>query len=143
MNQALGTTWQEWKNPRELPPESGRRRREESQTNSPKSQRLVTSSSTEIEKLHADWWTARIARQTEIDKSIAAKAEFEFLYDKPYENKKCVRVAGPFTVESQVGGLARNRASRKRAAAPVYFRGPNRFNAQPASSVMPAKPTIK
>jgi adenine-specific DNA-methyltransferase len=51
-------------------------------------------------KLHADWWQARIARQTEIDKSIAAKAEFEYLYDKPYENKKCVRVAGPFTVES-------------------------------------------
>ena len=36
----------------------------------------------------------------EIDKSIAAKAEFEYLYDKPYENKKSVRVAGPFTVES-------------------------------------------
>jgi len=52
------------------------------------------------QKLHADWWQARIARQQEIDKSIAAKAEFEFLYDKPYENKKCVRVAGPFTVES-------------------------------------------
>jgi adenine-specific DNA-methyltransferase len=51
-------------------------------------------------KLHADWWSARIARQQEIDKSIAAKAEFETLYDKPYENKKCVRVAGPFTVES-------------------------------------------
>ena len=51
-------------------------------------------------KLHADWWQARIARQQEIDKSIAAKAEFESLYDKPYENKKCVRVAGPFTVES-------------------------------------------
>ena len=51
-------------------------------------------------KFHADWWEARIARQKEIDKSIAAKAEFEFLYDKPYENKKCVRVAGPFTVES-------------------------------------------
>ena len=51
-------------------------------------------------KLHADWWQARIARQQEIDKSIAAKAEFEYLYDKPYENKKCVRVAGPFTVES-------------------------------------------
>lgn len=32
--------------------------------------------------------------------SIAAKAEFEFLYDKPYEDKKRVRVAGPFTVES-------------------------------------------
>ena len=51
-------------------------------------------------KLHADWWQARIARQKEIDASIAAKAEFEYLYDKPYDNKKCVRVAGPFTVES-------------------------------------------
>jgi adenine-specific DNA-methyltransferase len=28
------------------------------------------------------------------------KAEFEYLYDKPYEDKKKVRVAGPFTVES-------------------------------------------
>ena len=51
-------------------------------------------------KLHADWWQARIARQKEIDASIAAKAEFEYLFDKPYENKKAVRVAGPFTVES-------------------------------------------
>jgi adenine-specific DNA-methyltransferase len=49
---------------------------------------------------HADWWEARIARQREIDASIAAKAEFEYLYDKPYEDKKKVRVAGPFTVES-------------------------------------------
>jgi adenine-specific DNA-methyltransferase len=53
-----------------------------------------------VKKLHADWWQARIARQQEIDKSIAAKAEFEFLCDKPYEEKKTVRVAGPFTVES-------------------------------------------
>ena len=30
----------------------------------------------------------RIARQKEIDASIAAKAEFEYLYDKPYEDKK-------------------------------------------------------
>jgi adenine-specific DNA-methyltransferase len=51
-------------------------------------------------KSHADWWQARIARQQEIDKSIAAKAEFEYLYDKPYDDKKIVRVAGPFTVES-------------------------------------------
>src|SRR5439155_18771626 len=51
-------------------------------------------------KLHADWWQARIARQKEIDASIAAKAEFEYLYDKPYEDKRKVRVAGPFTVES-------------------------------------------
>ena len=51
-------------------------------------------------KLHAQWWQQRIARQKEIDASIAAKAEFEFLYDKPYDDKKKVRVAGPFTVES-------------------------------------------
>jgi adenine-specific DNA-methyltransferase len=54
----------------------------------------------ESTKLHGEWWQARIARQQEIDKSILAKAEFEFLYDKPYEDKKKVRVAGPFTVES-------------------------------------------
>jgi adenine-specific DNA-methyltransferase len=50
--------------------------------------------------LHKAWWEARIARQQEIDKSIAAKAEFEYLYDKPYADNKKVRVAGPFTVES-------------------------------------------
>lgn len=48
----------------------------------------------------AAFWAARIARQKEIDASIAAKADHEYLYDKPYEDKKRVRVAGPFTVES-------------------------------------------
>jgi adenine-specific DNA-methyltransferase len=51
-------------------------------------------------QIHAQWWAARIARQKEIDASIAAKADFEYLYDKPYEDKKRVRVAGPFTVDS-------------------------------------------
>jgi adenine-specific DNA-methyltransferase len=51
-------------------------------------------------KLHSEWWQARITRQKEIDASIAAKAEFEYLYDKPYPDNKTVRVAGPFTVES-------------------------------------------
>ena len=46
------------------------------------------------------FWEARISRQQEIDASIAAKAEFEYLYDKPCEDKTKVRVAGPFTVES-------------------------------------------
>ena len=50
--------------------------------------------------LHTRWWEARIARQREIDASIAAKADFEYLYDKPYEDRRKVRVAGPFTVES-------------------------------------------
>jgi adenine-specific DNA-methyltransferase len=78
LNAALNQTWQEWEIPREADP------------------KWVDAA----RKLHADWWQARIARQKEIDKSIAAKAEFEYLYDKPYENEKAVRVAGPFTVES-------------------------------------------
>ena len=55
--------------------------------------------SDKAKELHAEWWKNRIARQQEIDASIAAKADFEDLYDKPYEDKKTVRVAGPFTVE--------------------------------------------
>ena len=47
-----------------------------------------------------DFWEARITRQQAIDTSIAAKAEFEYLYDRPYVDSKTVRVAGPFTVES-------------------------------------------
>ena len=36
----------------------------------------------------AAFWEARIARQQSIDASIAAKAEFEYLYDKPYEDRQ-------------------------------------------------------
>ncbi|MBC7622763.1 MAG: site-specific DNA-methyltransferase [Aeromicrobium sp.] len=78
LDTALKRSWQEWEIPREVDAKW----------------------SDAAKKLHADWWQARISRQKEIDASIAAKAEFEFLYDKPYENKKAVRVAGPFTVES-------------------------------------------
>ncbi|MDX9945258.1 MAG: DNA methyltransferase [Azonexus sp.] len=78
LNKALGKQWQEWEIPREADAKW----------------------SEEAKKLHTDWWQQRIARQKEIDASIAAKAEFEYLYDKPYEDKKKVRVAGPFTVES-------------------------------------------
>ncbi|SFP68869.1 adenine-specific DNA-methyltransferase [Geopseudomonas sagittaria] len=78
LNVALKKCWQEW----EIPREAGKEWPEATK------------------KLHTEWWQARIARQQDIDASIAAKAEFEFLYDKPYENKKAVRVAGPFTVES-------------------------------------------
>ena len=46
--------------------------------------------------LHRQWWEGRIARQREIDASIAANANFEYLYDKPYEDRSKVRVAGPF-----------------------------------------------
>ena len=50
--------------------------------------------------LLAEWWEARIARQKEIDAAIAARADVEYLYDRPYADNARVRVAGPFTVES-------------------------------------------
>ena len=78
LNAALKKTWQEWEIPREADPKW------------PDS----------TKKLHSDWLEARISRQREIDASIAAKASFEYLYDKPYDDRKKVRVAGPFTVES-------------------------------------------
>ncbi len=52
------------------------------------------------EEAHAKWWEGRIARQKEIDASIAKAADVELLYDRPYEDKSRVRVSGPFTVES-------------------------------------------
>jgi adenine-specific DNA-methyltransferase len=36
----------------------------------------------------------------EVDAAIKRHAEFELLYDQPYEDKSVVRVTGPFTVES-------------------------------------------
>ncbi|HSH60282.1 MAG TPA: hypothetical protein VK988_11715 [Acidimicrobiales bacterium] len=39
-------------------------------------------------------------KREEIDAAIKKHADFELLYDKPYEDKKKVRVTGPFTVES-------------------------------------------
>ena len=56
--------------------------------------------SVEANEAHAQWWDGRIARQKEIDASIAKAADVELLYDRPYEDKSRVRVAGPFTVES-------------------------------------------
>ena len=78
LNAALGKAWQEWEIPREADAKWPAAAKE----------------------AHAKWWQARIARQKEIDASIAAKAEFEYLYDKPYVDKSRIRVAGPFTVES-------------------------------------------
>ena len=36
----------------------------------------------------------------EIDVAIKRHADFETLYDRPYEDRHAVRVSGPFTVES-------------------------------------------
>ena len=98
LNKALGKKWEEWEIPRKLsdvnPTKAGIQKKDKPWT--PASAGVTA----EVENLHSQWWQQRIARQKEIDASIAAKAEFEYLYDKPYEAKKTVRVAGPFTVES-------------------------------------------
>ena len=78
LNRALDTAWEEWEIPRDAD----------------------DSWPEEATALHWQWWEQRIARQREIDASIAARAEHEYLYDKPYEDRSRVRVAGPFTVES-------------------------------------------
>ena len=78
LNKELSKSWQEWEIPRDV----------------------EAKWSDKAKQQHSDWWKNRIARQKEIDASIAAKADQEFLYDKPYEDKNTVRVAGPFTVES-------------------------------------------
>ena len=78
LNRALGVSWKEWEIPRD------------SDETWPD----------EVKSLHTQWWDRRITRQKEIDASIAANADYEYLYDKPYEDRGKVRVAGPFTVES-------------------------------------------
>jgi len=78
LNNMLSRNWEEWQIPRE------------SEVNW----------SDEAIKIHSEWWDLYLKRQEDIDASIAAKADYEYLYDKPYEDNKKVRVAGPFTVES-------------------------------------------
>jgi adenine-specific DNA-methyltransferase len=78
LNQATKNKWEEWQIPRELP----------------------ASASGAAKEAHGKWWEARIARQREIDACIAARADVEYLYDRPYTDNARVRVAGPFTVES-------------------------------------------
>jgi adenine-specific DNA-methyltransferase len=78
LNTALGTAWEEWEVPRDSDPKW----------------------SSDVAKKHAAWWAARIERQKRIDASIARRADIEYLYDRPYEDRLRIRVAGPFTVES-------------------------------------------
>ncbi|MEM9522805.1 MAG: site-specific DNA-methyltransferase [Pseudomonadota bacterium] len=78
LNAALGQSWEDWEIPLEASEDW----------------------SDDALEAHAAWWEQRIARQKEIDASIAAKADHEYLYDKPYTDNTKIRVAGPFTVES-------------------------------------------
>jgi len=109
LNGALSEKWEEW----EIPRDSNETWPEEAK------------------KVHGEWWERRIARQKEIDASIAAKADYEYLYDKPYDDRKTVRVAGPFTVESlsphRILGFDENDEliDHAREAAPLYGKSPD------------------
>ncbi len=127
LNNALGTAWEEWDIPREAgdpwpePAAKALQRLQQAKADSTKARALTALNSAlsraytlddvpdkpfdpwtnaEAIEYHRQWWKQRIARQKEIDASIAAKADYEYLYDKPYEDRNKVRVAGPFTVDS-------------------------------------------
>jgi len=80
INKAAKQKWEEWEVPRP--------------------QTSEVSKTSEVSPLLEKYWDLRRARQKEIDASIARRADTEFLYDKPYQDNKRVRVSGPFTVES-------------------------------------------
>lgn len=90
VNEKLTTGFEEWEIPRNLDHWLG--------TKEGASKAALVNA--RVRELHKDWWEGSIARQKEIDASIARAADVEMLYDRPHEDKSKVRVAGPFTVES-------------------------------------------
>ena len=78
MNRLIGQNWEEWEVPIEINPKSD----------------------VEFQKLHRQWLSLKRERQQEMDTSTARRVKNEILYDKPDEDRKRVRVTGPFTMES-------------------------------------------
>jgi len=78
INKACKAKWHEWEVPREVP----------------------EGANPLAEVLIPDWWETRRKRQKEIDETIARHGAMETLYDQPYEDRKRIRVSGPFTTES-------------------------------------------
>ncbi|MEI4274102.1 site-specific DNA-methyltransferase [Klenkia sp. LSe6-5] len=70
--------------------------------------------------------------RAEIDEVIRRHADFETLYDKPYEDKKTVRVTGPFTVES----LSPHRSL-------AYAGGPDESLAEKRAALDPSSPDFE
>ena len=78
LNAVTGQKWQEWEVPAEAEKEW----------------------SEKVKNVHVKYIAAKRKRQKEINDAIAQNADTEFLHDQPYVKNNCVRVAGPFTVES-------------------------------------------
>ncbi len=82
----------------------------------------------------------------EIDAAIARHAETETLFDRPYEDRKIVRVSGPFTVESLSPHRVNVDGPEDLPAAesvPADRRRPLRRRASSTTSVAPASRTRK
>ena len=78
LNMTLGESWQEWEVPRD-----------------------AEAKWSEVAKqLHAEWWLGQRSKSKEIDATVMSNSEPIYLYDRPIEDRRRVRVAGPFTVES-------------------------------------------
>ena len=97
LNALTGQHWEEWEIPRLPSPYQTEKERQA--TEKALADQGITPGSDAWKKLEA-WWSLRRQRQQEIDASIARNAGQEILYDQPYEDKKRIRVTGPFTVES-------------------------------------------
>ena len=78
MNRLIGENWEEW----EVPAETD------------------TEWDAEFQKLHRHWLSLKRERQLMMDALTAKRAKSEILYDQPYQDKKRIRVTGPFTMES-------------------------------------------
>lgn len=78
INRLMGQNWEEWEVPTETDKEWD----------------------PDFQKLHRQWLKLRRDRQLAMDASTARRGKKEILYDQPHEDRKRVRVTGPFTVES-------------------------------------------
>ena len=78
MNRLIGQNWEEWEVPGKTDPKWNM----------------------EFQKLHQEWLSLKHDRQREMDKSTEKRSTGENLYDKPHEDRKRIRVTGPFTLES-------------------------------------------
>ena len=86
INSLAGKNWEEWEIPH--------------LENESVVARFIAHKTGDAKEAIEKWFELRRERQAEIDAAIARHSENEILYDKPHEDKKKLRVTGPFTVES-------------------------------------------
>jgi adenine-specific DNA-methyltransferase len=91
VNKAAKKNWPEREVPRELTTDF----------TDDKDKKASVKSVSSVVQFHSEFWQLRRERQQKIDASIARRADTVVLYDQPYEDKKRIRVTGPFTVATR------------------------------------------